>query len=515
MPNEFMMKEMRNVKILRAVAAAVIGVFAIQSVDARELVIIQTNDTHSQIDPTDKGYGGVQRRKVFVDSVRSVRPDVVLVDAGDAVQGTLFFTLYGGEVEMKAMNALGYDIAILGNHDFDNGMEKMARNVGLSDATWLASNYKFADPEVGALFKPYKIYEYGGKKVGFMGLNLDPEGMIAQGNADGVEYLDAADAANATAWWLKNREGADLVVAVSHLGYENVPSPSDRDIIAATKDIDIVLGGHSHTLLSPGSGREWMLNARGDSVLVTQNAKSGEYVTEITVDLDSLGSKLPSYRQVRLGESYDRLADQELAGIVAPYRKGVDELMGKVIGKSARELPNDRPGLLNFVSDFVDARGSELIGRPVDLAMMNVGSLRRGLPKGDITQGMIISMQPFTNKVLVMELSGKDLVEAMDVYASRGGDGVSSQVKATFDPATGKVVDLTIGGKPVEADRTYTVATIDYLAGGGDYMAPLKRGRIIARSENIVYDDLIDHIRKNYSRKKINPSDQGRFLPVR
>ena len=107
-----------------------------QWADARELVILQTNDTHSQIDPTDKGYGGVQRRKVFVDSVRATRPDVLLVDAGDAVQGTLFFTLYGGEVEMKAMNNLGYDIAILGNHDFDNGMETMARNVAMSDADW-------------------------------------------------------------------------------------------------------------------------------------------------------------------------------------------------------------------------------------------------------------------------------------------------------------------------------------------------------------------------------------------
>lgn len=515
MPMTLTMKTIRNKKILRAVAAAAIGVCTLQGADARELVILQTNDTHSQIDPTDKGYGGVQRRKVFVDSVRAARPDVLLVDAGDAVQGTLFFTLYGGEVEMKAMNALGYDIAILGNHDFDNGMEKMARNVGMSDATWLASNYKFADPEVAGLFKPYKIYDYDGRKVGFMALNLDPEGMIAEGNADGVEYLDAVDAANATAWWLKNREGADLVVAVSHLGYENVPSPSDRDIIAATKDIDIVLGGHSHTLLAPGSGREWVVNAQGDSVLVTQNAKSGEYVTEVTVDLDSLTSKLPAYRQVRLDKSYDRAVDSGLTAMIAPYRKGVDELMGKVIGKSARELPNDRPGLLNFVSDFVDRRGSELLGRQVDLAMMNVGSLRRGLPKGDITQGMIISMQPFTNKVLVMELSGKDLIEAMDVYASRGGDGVSSQVKAKFDPATGKVVELTVDGKPVDPDRTYTVATIDYLAGGGDYMVPLKRGNIIARSENIVYDDLIDHIKKNYSRKKINPSDEGRFLPVK
>lgn len=506
---------MKNFNIIRGFVAAAICLGGLQGVDGRELVIIHTNDTHSQIDPTDKGFGGIQRRKVFVDSVRAVHPDALLVDAGDAVQGTLFFTLYGGEVEIKAMNHLGYDLAILGNHDFDNGMESLARNVGLSDAQWLSTNYLFADPDVAAKFKPYKVYDYGDRKVGFIGLNLDPEGMIADGNAEGVKYLDAVDAANSVAWWLKNREGVDVVVAVSHLGYENVPSPSDRDIVAATKDIDVILGGHSHTLLSPGSGREWVLNARGDSVLVTQNAKSGEYVAEITIDLDSVGVRKPSYRQVRLGKEYDRQRDVSLDSLIAPYRKGVDELMGKVIGKSARELPNDRPGLLNFLSDFVDKRGSELLGKPVDLSLMNVGSLRRGLPKGDITQGMIISMQPFTNKILVMELSGRDLMEAMDVYASRGGDGVSSRVRATFEPDSGKVVSLTVDGKPVDPDHIYNVATIDYLAGGGDYMVPLKRGKVVAVSENIVYDDLINHIKQNYSRNKINPSDEIRFAPVK
>ncbi len=504
---------MKNMNLLKGFVFSGVCLCGLLPVDARELVILQTNDTHSQIDPTDKGYGGVQRRKVFVDSVREARPDVLLVDAGDAVQGTLFFTLYGGEVEMKAMNNLGYDIAILGNHDFDNGVEAMARNVAMSDADWLATNYQFADSAVRNLFKPFKIYEYGGRKVGFIALNLDPEGMIAAGNAAGVKYLDAVEAANAAAWWLKNQEGADLVVAVSHLGYEDVPSPSDQDVIRNTRNIDVVLGGHSHTLLSPGSGREWIVNADGDSVLVTQNAKSGEYITEVTIDLDSIGHKLPTYRQVRLGKEYDRKVDEDLVAMIAPYRKGVDELMGKVIGKTARELPNDRPGLLNFVSDFVQERGGELLGTPVDLALMNVGSLRRGLPKGDVTQGMIISMQPFTNKILVMELSGKDLLEAMDVYALRGGDGVSEPVDVTFDPATRKVVSVTVDGKPVDPEKTYTVATIDYLAGGGDYMEPLKRGNIIARSENIVYDDLISYIKKN-SRKKINPSDKSRFSPV-
>jgi 5'-nucleotidase len=504
---------MKSLNLFYVAAAIATAGLSFQSGEARELVIVQTNDTHSQIDPTDKGFGGVQRRKAFVDSVRAVHPDMLLIDSGDAVQGTLFFTLYGGEVEMKVMNHLGYDMAILGNHDFDNGMTGLAKNVSMSDAQWLASNYKFADSKLAERFAPYKIYTFDDKRVGFIGLNLDPKGMIAEGNADGVTYMDAITAANATAWWLKNREDVDLVVAVSHLGYEKVPSPTDQDIVSNSRDIDVVLGGHSHTLISPCSGKEWLLNADGDSVLVTQNAKSGEYVSEITIDLDNLSGK-PSLRQVRLGEQYDRTVDADLAAIIAPYRKGVDELMEKVIGQTARELPNDQPALLNFVSDFVYDRGCELNGAPIDLALMNVGSLRRSLPKGNITQGMIISMQPFTNRILVMDLLGSDLIDALKVYARRGGDGVSSRVRATFDPETNQLVDATVNGVRIDPTKTYKVATIDYLAGGGDYMVPLKNGKILTQSDKIVYDDLISYIKTKYNRKKISPSDTVRFAPI-
>lgn len=502
----------RNIIICAAAALSAAFMFPLDGA-ARELVILQTNDTHSQIDPTDKGLGGIQRRKVFVDSVRAANPDVLLIDSGDAVQGTLFFTLYGGEVEMDVMNSLGYDVQILGNHDFDNGMEAMARNVARSNASWVATNYKFADDSVAALFEPYRIFDFGDKRVGVIGLNLNPDGMIAAGNAEGVKYLDAVEAANSVAWWLKNREDADLVVAVSHLGYENVPSPTDVDVAGNSRYIDMILGGHSHSMIVPGSGKEWVRNVDGDSVLITQNGKSGQWITEITVDLDSVGLKKPVYRQVRLGKEYDRTRDAALDSVVAPYRKGVDELMNKKIGRSAVELPNDEPALLNFVSDFCAARGSELVGKKVDIALMNSGSLRRGLPKGDITQGQIISMQPFANRVLVMELSGKDLIDAMGVYATRGGDGISDSGRVVYDKADNSVRSFTIDGKAVDPDKIYTVATIDYLAGGGDYMVPLKNGRIIATSDNIVYDDLIDYIKRNFSRKPIKPSGELRFAP--
>lgn len=131
---------------------------------SEHLVILHTNDTHSQIDPNNKDQGGILRRKVLVDSVRSARQNVMLVDAGDAVQGTLYFSLYGGEVEQKMMNALGYDIQILGNHEFDNGIDELAKMYAGVNATKLATNYDLSDTKLSSMFRPYTIKQIGDKK---------------------------------------------------------------------------------------------------------------------------------------------------------------------------------------------------------------------------------------------------------------------------------------------------------------------------------------------------------------
>ena len=187
------------------------------AVDAEELVILHTNDTHSQIEPNDRDLGGILRRKVLVDSVRAVHDNVLLIDAGDAVQGTLYFTLYGGEVERKMMNALGYDIQILGNHEFDNGMEALAEQWRGVNAEKLSTNYDMRGTPLDTLFAPYTIKRYGNSLIGVIALNLDPKGMIADKNSEGIVYLDAIEAANATAWHLKHNEHVDGVIAVTHI----------------------------------------------------------------------------------------------------------------------------------------------------------------------------------------------------------------------------------------------------------------------------------------------------------
>ena len=218
--------------------------------DADHLVILHTNDTHSTIEPDRHDMGGVARRKVLIDSVRGVRQNVMLVDAGDAVQGSLYYTLFNGEVERKLMNALGYDIQILGNHEFDKGMDELAAQWKQLDATRLSTNYDLTGSTLDGLFVPSVVKEFNGHKVGFIGINLNPEGIVSGPNYEGVKYNDAVEAANAEAARLK-AQGVERVIAVTHIGYDNDNDYSDVKLAEASKDIDIIIGGHSHTTVWP------------------------------------------------------------------------------------------------------------------------------------------------------------------------------------------------------------------------------------------------------------------------
>ncbi|WP_295727755.1 bifunctional UDP-sugar hydrolase/5'-nucleotidase [uncultured Muribaculum sp.] len=448
---------------LLALGAAIAAVCAM----AGELVILHTNDTHSAIDPDDKGRGGVVRRMEIIDSVREARPDVLLIDAGDAVQGTLYYTLYGGEVERRLMNALGYDIMILGNHEFDNGMERLADRLRLSDAELLASNYDMRGTPLDSLFKPYTIKEYGGKKVGIIALNLNPEGMIASHHTEGLRYLDAIKAANSLAWYLRNVEHADAVIAVTHIGYDKSAdnTPSDQELAAASEGIDIIIGGHSHTVIDPESpdGPPFRLpNAAGDTVLLAQTGSRGRYLGEVILDLETMKARS---RLLPVVTRHNTRADSPLDSIIAPYRKGIDALKKTRIGTLAQDMPAGSDLLLNWVADEILAAARGSVHCDVDLAIVNKGGIRRGLPKGAITKEEIMTMLPFDNHIVLLEIKGNDLIDAFKVMEGRGGDGVSGD----FD------------WRRIDPDRTYILATIDYLANGGDYMEPLTHGNELYR----------------------------------
>ena len=169
------------------------ALLAIPALRAEHLIIIAVNDTHSQIDPASDGMGGVARRRAIYDQLRAQNPNTVLIHAGDAVQGTLYFSLYRGEVEYSLMDTLGYDMIILGNHEFDNGMEELAAHYRNIDAVKVSTNYDFSATPLNGLFQPYWVKAVGDKRIAFFGINVNPAGLIADMNSEGLRYRFAPD----------------------------------------------------------------------------------------------------------------------------------------------------------------------------------------------------------------------------------------------------------------------------------------------------------------------------------
>lgn len=488
---------------------------------AEKLVILTTNDTHSQIDPTADNRGGILRRKVIVDSVRGAEKNVLLIDAGDAVQGTLYFTLFKGKVEFAMLDSLKYDAYILGNHEFDNGMSIIADFYRNMKTERLSANYELKGTPLDGLFKPYVIKEYAGKRIGIMGINLLPKGMIADEKCEGVVYKNSSEIANATAAYLKNVEKADFVIMISHVGYRggNAENPSDVQIVGASKDIDLVIGGHSHTTIDPSNPKSvpcYVKNAAGREVLVTQTGAQGRNVGYITLDLDAM--KLNDYKLIKVDKRYDDRANYpELAAFLAPYREKVDSLMNCPLTHSARALEKYEPAMYNFVGDAAYNMASELSGMDLDLAIMNGGGIRQPMPKGVVTEGLIRSMFPFENKVVVLKMTGQQLLDAFTVMAGRGGDPVSNQVRVYYTKMDGgvKVVKATVNGKKLNPNATYIVGTIDYLANGGDYMVPMtKCPQIFVDNENFG-DRMLAYLSAEKAKGvKIAPSGEHRMKRV-
>lgn len=250
---------------------------------SQNLVILHTNDTHSRIEPlpeTDRfapNLGGIERRAAYLDKMRNENKNVLLFDAGDFLQGTPYFNMFKGEVEVKAMNMLKYDAVTLGNHEFDYGMEVLEDVVKKATFPIVSTNYDFSETAINDYIKPYHIIYKEGVKIGIIGANIDPVGLIASENYDGVIFHTPTETLNKTAEMLRNELNCDMVICLSHLGYRN-----ELELAENSRNIDIIIGGHSHTFMTKPSFRK---NLDGEEVLVFQTAGRGMYVGRIDVEL--------------------------------------------------------------------------------------------------------------------------------------------------------------------------------------------------------------------------------------
>lgn len=285
-------------RFLTSLATGSLAVASLTSLKDREkmqkITILHTNDTHSHIDPFPLNHrrhpnqGGVARRKKIIDLIRSQEEQVLLLDSGDIFQGTPYFNVYGGELEMKVMSAMGYDAATMGNHDFDGGMDGFLNALPHADFPFLCANYNFDDTPLRDQTRPYQIFQKGDLKIGVFGLGIELDGLVPKHLYGHTQYLDPIERANHYANQLKLDEKCHLVICLSHLGhYSRLNNMCDKVLASETENIDLIIGAHTHTFMDRP---EMHKNKKGKSVLINQVGWAGLILGRVDFYFDRKGN---------------------------------------------------------------------------------------------------------------------------------------------------------------------------------------------------------------------------------
>lgn len=254
---------------------------------ATTLTILHTNDTHSQVEPTNPkaeknaDLGGYARRMGLIAQEREADPNLLLLDAGDFSQGSPFFNYFRGRVEVEAMNRMGYDAGTFGNHEFDNGLDTLAMLLRMAKFPIVCANYDCKGTVLEGLVKPYVILRRAGLKIGVIGIGVSPDDLIAKDNFGGIRYLDPLPVINETAAMLRNKKHCDVVIVLSHLGTDNSNGVSDQVLATQMRNVDIVIGGHTHHVFNG----ERVQDADGHEVVLSQMGKAGMRVGKIRLNL--------------------------------------------------------------------------------------------------------------------------------------------------------------------------------------------------------------------------------------
>ncbi|MBR5653021.1 MAG: metallophosphatase [Prevotella sp.] len=277
---------MKKIIFLFALLTLNAGAFA----QDKQLVILHTSDTHSCVyplnpnlkDTTVAGRGGFLRRIEMLRQQRQQNPDLLLFDCGDFSQGSSYYTVFQGDVEVGLMNRMGYDAATIGNHEFDYGLDNMARLFRMANFPIVCSNYDVKGTVLEGLVKPYLIIKRNGVKIGVFALSPMMDGLVEKANCQGLTYLDPVAKTQEMVSLLKGKMKCDMVICLSHIGWDSTNGPNDQEVFAKTRGVDLVLGGHSHTYADKVY---YVTNLDGQQVPVDHQGKHGIWIGRLVVDL--------------------------------------------------------------------------------------------------------------------------------------------------------------------------------------------------------------------------------------
>lgn len=475
----------------------------------QRLVVLHTNDHHGH--PVafpfsgEPAAGGLPARATLVEGIRDIYENVLLLDAGDINTGRPESNLFGGEPDILGYNFIGYDAVVIGNHEFDRGIEALQVQMGLADFSFLSANIR---KPCGEYFsQPYLIKHFDGFAVAVFGLTTVATTAITHpAHIAGLRFEDEVKTARSLV--PKLREKADVVIALVHMGIYDTGRGSMR-LAAEVPGIDLVVDGHSHSLIhEPVQVKN---RSSGVKVPVVQAWKWGLVVGRVDLDVLEPGTNLVSFEviPVNLPGKYtaggvSKLAqNRKLLDILDVYSRKVDKMLSAPVAYVPEPVTH-RDGrraetiLGSLVADSMMWAASGF--RP-DFAVQNAGGIRDDIPKGTLTARIVHRILPFDNTVSVVELPGRSVMSLMAHMAEgaasdgKGFPQVSAEVEMFVDRRTGRVVDASIAGRPIDAEGIYRVATNSYLAAGGDGYRVFSESGLVQDTSICQREALTDYIR--------------------
>jgi 5'-nucleotidase len=487
-----------------------LGLFTAVSVAQKPLTvtILHTNDLHAHVEPTaikGKTYGGYARHATLIQRVRAQEKNVLLLNAGDVFQGTLFFNMYDGLADGMILNAMGYQAQTLGNHEFDRGIPALVDYAKRVNYPLLASNIDMSkEPELAKVVKPYTILEVEKQKIGVVGVITDTTPQITILGDSMKFYAHLASVQKSVDELTK--QGVNKIIVMSHIGYDD-----DKELAAKLKDVDLIIGGHSHTPLGTPALEGWrpaggeyptyVKDAKGFSVPIVQAWEWGKVMGRLKLQFDAKGnlSKVLEAEPMVVGPEIPE--DPKIAALVDAFRKPIEAMGNAQIGSSEAAV-TDRVKVGYWIADSYLAATAKL---GVTAAFMNPGGVRANMEAGKVTYGMANAVCPFRNTITIVELTGAKVVTLIN--ESKGG--IIPSVGTSFTMAGGSARNVKLGGAALDEAKTYKIAVNNFMAGGGDGLNVLKGAKKLDTGI-IDLDAFVEFIKVNSPLKPSNEIRSGR-----
>jgi 5'-nucleotidase len=461
------------------------------------LTVIHTNDVHDRVDPVTaynntcgakdrakkRCYGGYSRLMTLIHNLRKSSKNPVVLSGGDQFQGSLFYRTYKGRLAVQAMNLIGYDATAIGNHEFDDGPAVLARFIREARFPVVATNIDVThEPALNRLIRSFVTLQVGGQKIGIVGYTTEETPALSK-TGKRVVFLRPETALTGAVAILKF-QGVNKIIAVSHAGFNR-----DKQVAAAVDGIDVIVGGHTNTLLSntargaQGPYPVVVKSPSGKPVLVVQAYAFSRYVGQLEVAFDKAGVPV-KWKGDLVPVSFDIAKHPKMEALINAMRGPVDALRKKVVGRLATGFDGStetcRSRECTMGNMVADALVWKTRAQGTQIAFINGGGVRASMAKGPATMGSILVVLPFQNALATLKLKGRDIRAALEHGVSQVKEGAGrfpqvSGMRFVWDPAKPvgrRIVSVNVrkGRRwvPMKDDTVYKVATIDYLRAGGD-----------------------------------------------